>query len=170
MRPIQMEDADSIFEYRSDGGVNQYQGWIPKSIHEVHDFITNNVSHEMNRLGTWVQFVVIQKDSNKLIGDIGVHFLTSDSFQVEIGCTINKDFHNKGYATEALKGTISYVFDHLGKRRVIASIDPRNLPSIKLFERLGFRKEAYFRESILINGEWVDDLVYAILKDEWNAY
>jgi len=32
---------------------------------------------------------------------------------------------------------------------------------------LGFRKEAHFRESLLINGEWVDDLVYALLKDEW---
>jgi len=33
-------------------------------------------------------------------------------------------------------------------------------------ERLNFRKEAHFKESLLINGEWVDDIIYAILKKE----
>ena len=61
----------------------------------------------------------------------------------------------------------NYMFSELGKRRIIASIDPRNESSIRLVERLKFRKEAHFKESILINGEWVDDLVYAVLKDEW---
>lgn len=119
--------------------------------------------------GIWSQFVIIRKENLELIGDIGVHFLASDAFQVEIGCTLNKNHQGKGYATEALTETINYLFDVLNKRRIVASIDPRNQPSISLFERLGFRKEAHFRESLFINGEWVDDLVYAILKDEWKA-
>jgi len=32
---------------------------------------------------------------------------------------------------------------------------------------LGFRKEAHFIESIFKNGEWLDDIIYAILKKEW---
>ncbi len=38
-------------------------------------------------------------------------------------------------------------------RRIVASIDPRNTKSTKLVERIGFRKEAHFKESIRINGE-----------------
>lgn len=169
MRPIRMEDADSIFQYRSNAVVNQYQGWIPTTIYDVYDFITNKVSPEINLSGTWFQFLIIKKENSELIGDIGVHFFDSDAFQVELGCTLNKDHHGKGYATEALKETINYLFDEWNKHRIIASIDPRNLPSVSLFERLGFRQEAHFRESLFINSEWVDDLVYAILKDEWNA-
>jgi RimJ/RimL family protein N-acetyltransferase len=169
MRQIQIEDADSVFRYRSNAVVNQYQGWIPTTINDVRDFITNRVSPEIDLPGTWVQFVVIKRDDNQLIGDIGIHFLPSDVFQVEIGCTLSKNHQCKGYATEALTATFNYLFDELNKHRIIASIDPRNLPSISLFERLGFRKEAHFRESYFVNGEWQDDLIYAILKSEWNA-
>ena len=128
----------------------------------MHDFISNKVSPEINLPGTWFQFVVLKKENNELIGDIGVHFLELDAFHVEVGCTFSIDHHGKGYATEALAETINYLFDVLNKRGIIASIDPRNLPSIRLFERLGFRKEAHFRESLFINGEWLDDLVYVV--------
>lgn len=119
--------------------------------------------------GTWFQFVILEKAGKDLIGDIGIHFLPSDDFQVEIGCTLDKHHQGKGYATEALKEIINFLFINLNKRRIIASIDPRNGPSVSLVERLGFRKEAHFRESILIDSVWVDDLVYAILKDEWTG-
>jgi RimJ/RimL family protein N-acetyltransferase len=168
LRPIRIEDADFIFTYRSNAEVNKYQGWIPETINDVHHFIANKVSPEINLPCKWFQFVVIKKDNNELIGDIGIHFLASDAFEVEMGCTFNKNHHGKGYATEALTETINYLFEKLKKKRIIASIDPRNQPSINLFERLGFRKEAHFRESLFINGEWVDDLVYAIQKDEWS--
>ena len=169
LRPIQMDDADSIFLYRSNAEVNQYQGWIPKTISDVHDFIAHKVSPEINRPGTWVQFAIIKKDDDELIGDIGVHFLDSDDFQVELGCTVNQKYHGKGYATEALKSTINYLFDELGKHRIIASIDSRNQPSIRLIERLGFRKKGLVKEHSELNSEWVNDLVYAMLKDEWNV-
>lgn len=167
LRPIEKTDAEAVFSYRSDAWINRYQGWIPASISDVHYFINYKVSPEINLPGTWVQFVLIKKDTNELIGDIGVHFLASDTFQVEMGCTLNKLYHGKGYATEALKQMIRHLFEQLNKRRITASIDPRNESSIKLYEKLGFRKEAHFRESIYLNGEWVDDLVYALLKNEW---
>ena len=166
LRPVVEQDAKAIFSYRSDSITNKYQGWIPKSIDDVHKFI-NKVSPKIDIVDTWFQFVIIKNDSNEIIGDVGIHFLDTDKKQVEIGCTLDKNQHGKGYATEALKETMNYLFNKLNKRRVIGSIDPQNLKSIGLVERLGFRKEAHFKESILINGKWVDDLVYAILKDEW---
>lgn len=166
IRQLKPEDAEDIFEYRSDSNTNKYQGWIPVTISDVHHFIANKISPEINLPGTWFQFAIEKADDHKMIGDIGVHFLPQDEFQVEIGCTLNKNYQGKGYATEALNASISYLFNQLGKRRIVASIDPRNQPSIKLFERLGFRKEAHFNESILLNGEWVDDLTYALTRDE----
>ena len=167
LRTLREDDDESIFNYRSDSIINQYQGWIPKTIADVNDFIKNRVSPIIDRVDTWYQFAIIKKDQNKLIGDMGVHFLDSDKKQVELGCTLDKNYQGKGYATEALKKMINYLFNDLEKRRIVTSIDPRNIKSIGLVERLGFRKEAHFRESLLINGEWVDDLVYAMLKDEW---
>lgn len=167
LRPIHLNDAPAVFQYRSDSTVNKYQGWIPESVSGVNDFIGNRVAPEIDMPGTWFQFVILIHDTGELIGDIGVHFSAENSFQAELGITLGEEHQGKGYATEALREIITYLFNRLGKRRITASIDPRNSPSVALFERLGFRQEAHFRESLLINGEWVDDLVYAMLKDEW---
>ena len=167
LRSVRLDDAETIFNYRSDSVENQYQGWIPKKIDDVYNFVKNKVSSKIDLIDTWYQFVIIKKENNELIGDIGVHFIDLDKKQVEIGCTLDKNYQGKGYATEALRQTIDYLFSNFNKHRIITSIDPRNIKSIGLVERLGFRKEAHFKESIHINGEWVDDLVYAILKDEW---
>jgi len=170
LRPISLDDAEAVFKYRSDLVTNKYQGWIPNTINDVYDFIEKKVTSTIDVVDTWYQLVIIRKKDGELIGDIGIHFLDSDKKQVEIGYTLNKKQHGKGYATEAVKEIINYLFDELNKRRIVTSIDPRNIKSIKLVERLGFRKEAHFKESIFMNGEWVDDSVYAILKDEWVNY
>lgn len=166
LRPIESKDNKQVFSYRSDSETNKYQSWIPKNLGDVNEFISKNPS-EFNKPETWFQLVIIEKNTNEIIGDIGIHFIDSDNFQCEIGCTLNKNVHGKGFATEALRGSIDYLFKKLSKHRIVASIDPKNINSIKLIERIGFRKEGQFKESLLINGEWVDDLVYALLKKEW---
>lgn len=166
IRPISVNDKEAIFEYRSDSETNKYQGWIPKNIEDAEVFIAKT-SKELNVPGTWFQLVITEPESDLLIGDIGIHFIDSENQQVEIGCTLKKGCQGKGYATEALKKVIDFLFMDLKKHRIVTSIDPDNLSSIKLVERLGFRKEAHFVESLLINGRWVDDIVYAILEKEW---
>lgn len=165
IRAIAAEDAPSVFAYRSDAITNQYQGWIPKQLSEVDEFIAKNPK-DINQPDTWFQLVIIDQENKELVGDIGIHFI--DEQQVEIGCTLNKASHHKGVATESLRKVIDYLFKQLNKHRIIGSIDPDNAPSISLVERLGFRKEAHFKESLFIDGQWVDDIVYAILNREWN--
>jgi len=80
---------------------------------------------------------------------------------------LNKNFQNQGYATESIKRVIDYLFKELNKHRIIASIDPDNINSIRLVERIGFRKEGHFVESLFINGKWVDDLIYALIEKDW---
>lgn len=168
LRRIESRDAESLFKYRSDSVTNQYQGWIPKTIDDAHNFIAKT-AEKINEYDSWFQLAIINRDNDEMIGDIGIHFLDEENYQVEIGCTLAKSHHRKGIANEALKAIIEYLFVNLYKQRITCSIDPQNTASIKMVEKLGFRKEAHFRQSILIDGEWYDDVVYAILKDEWNA-
>lgn len=166
IRPVSLGDKESIFFYRADPETNKYLSLAPNTVEDIEEFI-KKTSLQMNVPGTWFQFVIIEQLSNQLIGDIGVHFLVSENSQAEIGYTLDKRFRGNGYATEALSVIIDYLITSLNKHRIIASIDPANIDSIKLVERLGFRKEAHFVESLFFNGKWVDDLVYAILAKEW---
>lgn len=164
LRPILAKDKQAIFNYRSDAATNKYQGWIPKTLEEVEQFITKS-TQEFNQTGTWFQLVIILQESQEIIGDLGIHFI--DERQCELGCTLSKSQQGKGFATEALAAVINHLFTVLNKHRIKTSIDPNNLDSIRLVERLGFRKEAHFKESLWMNGKWVDDIIYAILEKEW---
>ena len=169
LEKLEMKHVEAFYFYRSDAETNKYQGWIPYAMEDCQHFIKNKLAKEFNKTGTWYQFAIVLKDSNKMIGDFGVHFLDGDIHQVEIGCTINKKYHRKAYAKEALTAIVNHLFRDFKKHRITASIDPNNTASIRLMEKLGFRKEAHFKESILINDKWVDDVVYAILCKEWLA-
>ncbi len=166
IRLAEPEDAESIFSYRFDLVENKYQGWFPDSVEEVHDYISD-MPETMDIANICFQFAIILAEENRLIGDMGIIFTNHDNMQAEIGCTLHKDYKGLGYATEALNGMIGFLFGTLDKHRIIASVDPRNTASIRLIERLGFRKEAHFKESYYLRGEWVDDIIYAKLKTEW---
>src|SRR5665648_147181 len=72
-----------------------------------------------------------------------------------------------GINAEAVTGVINYLFSNLKKHRIIASVDHENIKSIMLLERIGMRKEAHFKKSYWSNNEWTDDMIYAILEEEW---
>lgn len=168
IRPISMNDKKSIFAYRADPDPSKYLSLVPNSEKDVEEFIKKS-SNVINLPGTWFNFVIMEQRTFEIIGDIGIHFLETDSEnkQVEIGYTLDRANRGNGYATEALSVIIDYLMVSLNKHRITASIDPINVASIKLIERLGFRKEAHFIESFYFHGKWVDDLVYAILAKEW---
>lgn len=166
LRPIKSKDNEQVFNYRSDTETNKYQGFIPKYLNEVDDFISKNPT-EFNKPESWFQLVIIEKKSNEIVGDLGIHFIGDDGCQCELGCTLSKKQQGKGFATEAMKITIDYLFNSLNKHRITGSVDPRNIDSIRLLERLNFRREAYFKESLLIDGKWEDDIIYGLLKSEW---
>ncbi len=83
LRPVKEKDAKAIFSYRSDSFTNQYQGWIPKPLDDVHEFI-NKVSPEFDIKDTWFQFVIIMNNSNEIIGDVGIHFLDADKNKLKL--------------------------------------------------------------------------------------
>lgn len=166
IRLAEPEEAEAIFSYRSDFLENKYQGWFPDSAKEVYDYISN-MPKTIDIADVCFQFAIMNVNENRLIGDIGIIFTNYNHMQAEIGCTLHKDYQGKGYATESLKAIVNYLFFTLNKHRIIASVDPRNTASIRLIQRLGFRKEAHFKESYYLRGEWVDDIIYAILKAEW---
>ncbi len=90
------------------------------------------------------------KETDELVGDIGIHFIDSDNLQAEIGFTLSLGHQCKGYATEAIIGVINYLFNNLKKHRIIASVDPRNIKSIVLLERIQMRKKAHFKKKLLV--------------------
>lgn len=166
IRPLVIEDRDPFFAYRSDPEVACYQGWAPPTLESVEDFLRAMEEVIPDTPDTWFQVGMCLREENRLIGDIGLHFLP-DGAQIEIGYSLARAYWGCGYAVEGLTAVLNYCFGQLNKHRLTASVDPENQRSIALLERLGLRREAYHVKSLLLKGRWVDDVIYAILRDEW---
>ena len=165
LRKLIGSDRDDFFAYRALAEVVQYQSFRPKEIAEIDAFLAENENTEFGADNTWFQLGICL-ENGQLIGDIGIHFL-DDGRQAELGYTLDPSFQGKGYAREAVRAVIGYLFESCNIHRVTASVDPENGRSILLLEALGFRKEAHFVESYFTDGIWCDDCIYALLKKEW---
>jgi RimJ/RimL family protein N-acetyltransferase len=85
----------------------------------------------------------------------------------ELGYVFHPESHGHGYAAEAAVELVRIGFEELGMHRIIARLDARNTGSINLLKRLGLRQEAHFVRNEYLKGEWTDELVFAMLHDEW---
>lgn len=156
-----------MYLYRSLPEVYKYQTWVPESATEVTRYITRTNISGFNTIDTWFQLGLYLRSSEELIGDVGLHFLLPDNEQTEIGFTLSPEHQGRGYAFEGVTAVIQYLFHNLEKHRIVASVDPNNTASIALLKKLGMRNEGLFKKSVRIRGAWEDDMVYAILRDEW---
>jgi RimJ/RimL family protein N-acetyltransferase len=161
-------DLDIFWKYRNDPEVAKYQGWkIPYPREKAKAFIDLIKNAGAPRVGEWIQYAVALKDTNEIIGDLGCHVKKADSRQAVIGFTISSPHWRKGYATEIIPALLRYLFVDLKMHRVAADCDVENTASYRTLEKLGFRREAHFIESFLINGAYTSEYHYGMLQREW---
>ena len=155
-----------MFKYRCRPDVYRYQIWQPADESEIREYIEKQKTLAPDTPGTWFSLAITLRENGAMIGDVGLHFHEQDPAQAEIGITLSPAFQKRGFAVESLEAACRFLFLSKGKERITASVDPRNGSSIRLLERVGMRKEAHVRECMTIRGELVDDVVYAMRKDE----
>lgn len=61
---------------------------------------------------------------------------------------------------------LDFCFDEMGLHRVQAFIHPDNAASLRLVEKLGFRREGLLRDNLRVGKVWRDDLLYALLESD----
>lgn len=172
LRALQEKDAERLYLYRNQPDVSLFQGWTPKNIKEVSDYAIEMQSRPPAAPGHWYQVVLElinsdAKETGQIIGDVAFCIDTETQKQAELGIALDTKFQGKGYAQEAIKALIDFLFETLELHRIHLAIDPDNLASRKLSERLGFRFEGHLKSSSYLNGKWYDDIIMAMLKTEW---
>jgi len=116
----------------------------------------------------WFSLVVELKAAGKAIGQVGLGVIKiGEHRQGTIGWLLGRKYRGQGLATEAARALLQFGFEELGLHRIAARTGRDNVRSWKLMERLGMRREAHFRESHVVEGEWRDEYIYALLAEEW---
>ena len=166
---LEASDGPRIFSYRRRPEVARFQFWGTDSVDSIQSYIRALAAVEPGAAARWYQVGLYLLDNDKLIGDCGFRLLDSDPRQAELAITLAPEFQGAGYAAEALPGLLGYLFTTLEEHRVFASVDPQNVSAIQLLERIGMRKEAHFVKSLWFRGQWVDDVIFAMLAEEWST-
>ena len=130
------------------------------------------LQHLLRRFGTgspaegeWRNFAV--DSDGVLVGEVGFSLVSSQHRSAEVGYMFDPDFNGNGFATESVRVMVDLCFNLLHAHRVVGRLDARNRASAVVLERLGFQQEALFRQNEFVKGEWTDELVYALLENEW---
>jgi [ribosomal protein S5]-alanine N-acetyltransferase len=168
LRNLTETDLDDFLAYRSDPEVARYQGFEPYDRQQAADFIASQKNKAFGIPGEWLQLGIIEKESNRLIGDCAVKLQEHEPRIAELGCTISPSFQKKGYAREILLRLMRFLFEENEIHRIVETTDAENISSIKLLESIGFRREGYFVENIWFKGNWGSEYQYAMLKTEWD--
>ena len=117
---------------------------------------------------------------NSVIGGIGLESHAFDRYIYEIGYWLNENFWNEGIMTAALKEFVHFIWDgHKYENmnqcltlsrivRIEAHVAVTNKPSVKLLEKVGFKKEGMHRKAHRFrDGSYGDSYSYALIKDEY---
>lgn len=167
LRRFRESDAEAFAGYRSDPAVARYQDWdAPYPVERARRFVSAMATEPADVPGEWLQIAVTLAGDDTLVGDCAFVPQAHEPRTAEIGFTIAPQHQGRGYAREAVSALLRYLFDQLGKHRVIASCDARNAPSVKVLEAVGMRREGHTVESTWAKGEWTDDLLFAVLRCE----
>jgi len=159
LRTFQEDDADSFSELMSDADATKYIGGT-KSRSAAADSVRYMRDAFISR--GWGTLAVALSDSRECIGYCGVRPLLNTP-DVELAFALKRSVWNRGYATEAAEASLDVAFKYLSVDRVVATVYPENLASIRVLTKLGMLRQGP------IFGAWPNNtaLIYSLGRTAW---
>ncbi len=168
LRAFKKTDLEAVMAYHALPEVQRYLDWKARDRGEVKAALDVMVQqHKFQRPGDIVSLAVVRKSDDMLIGQVTLRWTDATAGQAELRFVLSPAQRRQGYAREAVKAAIDLGFQEFGLHRVFARCSAKNQASAKLLKSLGLRLEAHYREHALFQGEWDEELHFAILDREW---
>jgi len=167
LRKLDIEDAISMQKIRSDERVMLYMdSERHTSLEHSQNFINENMKIFSEKKGMF--WAIIEKSSNKFIGDFAFWKIDYKHSRAEIGYILDPEYWSKGLMKEAMSVLLKFGFQELNLHSLEANINPKNDKSRGILLSFKFKKEAYFRENYFYNGDYLDSEIYCLLESDLN--
>lgn len=161
LRPWSINDLDNLVLYANNSNIAK--------------FMNDGFPHPYTKESGEAFIVFANKDNpvhifaidldGEAIGGIGLHpKLDVDRKNAELGYWLAEPYWGKGIITAAIKKMVDFGFKTFDISRIFARPFGTNIGSQKVLEKAGFILEATFEKTLYKNGEYLDELIYAIRK------
>jgi ribosomal-protein-alanine N-acetyltransferase len=167
LRRLSLEDAPSLHLAFGDADAMRHWDAPPsRDVAETEARISRSLAVDTTWYGAWA---VLIRNGDQFIGMANYHARQPWNRRLAVGWILVPQFRQRGYMQEATRALLTYCFDTLETHRIEAEIEPDNLRSIRLAERLGFRREGLLRDRACVAGEPRSIWMYGLLRPEWKV-
>lgn len=168
LRRFAQSDVPDLFGMFSDAQFMRYWSCPPyvsiAQAQELFDRKDRGVS-----AGEFNEWAITLPENDRLIGHCTIFSINKGQRRAEVGYGIGRPYWGNGYAQDAMHLMLDFAFSSLGLHRLEADVDPRNVGSVNLLDRLGFVREGLLRERWHVNGEICDSAIYGLLAPDYAA-
>jgi RimJ/RimL family protein N-acetyltransferase len=170
LRPHREDDLDDMLAFHSRPDVVRYVPWPVRDRAQTWAALQVKLDQDALRApGQWLVLAVETRADRRVVGEVLLKWDSDTSRQGELGFALHPDAQGQGLGAEAAQAMLALGFNDLGLHRITATCIAGNERSVRLLTRLGMRQEAHHVHSILFKGSWQDQLVFALLDDEWRS-
>ncbi|MBS9962041.1 ribosomal protein S5-alanine N-acetyltransferase [Vibrio alginolyticus] len=171
LRTAEIGDADMIAEYfqanreylkpfepKREEAFFSVNGWLQKLIK----------LNELHRMGLGYYCLLVRASSGEMLGTISFSSLSRFLFySCNVGYSLAEKAQGHGYMRRGLTMACDYMFNVQKLHRIQAGYMPHNKRSESVLEHVGFNREGYAKDYLLINGEWQDHVLTSLINPNW---
>lgn len=163
LRKITLEDAPEVLILNSHPEIIKYLDRESLNSPEEAINLINRIEHDLQK-DVAIMWGITAIGFDKLIGIIGFWRVVREHFRGEIGFFLHPDCWNKGLMQESIETVVQHGFTNMNLHSIEANVNPANKSSIFLLEKLGFNREAYFKENYYFQGRFIDSITYSLIN------
>jgi len=171
IRPYVLDDAAVILEMNLRNR-EHFEYWMPvKPLPEQYTLEGQRERifrhQELMKQDAYYAYGVFLSETDQLIGDVSAMFIQRGPAETcMIGYQLDAVYGGKGYMAQAVGLFVDHLFDVHQFHRIRAEVMPANVGSIRVLEKVGFRKEGIAKQNLFINDAWEDFILFALLKED----
>lgn len=167
LREFEENDWQALLAYQLDPLYLRYNPWYSRTEEDVRQFVQRFILWSQERPRRKFQFAFVLQAEQRVIGNGGIRMKTAQSWEADLGYELDSRYWHHGYATEAAQALLRFGFEELRLHRIWAHCIAENTGSAHVLEKIGMRREGWFRENEWMKDRWWDTLQYAMLDYEW---
>lgn len=165
LAPMIMENLEKYTEWMNDFETTDYIGTSSSvtTLEGERSWLERNIDNDG-------MFCIVEKESDKLIGNIGLKDINHLHRTATLGIFIgDKECRNKGYGTDAIKLLLDYGFNYLNLKNIKLDVFEFNQRAKACYEKCGFKEYGRRRKCYFLNGKYYDRIEMDILAEEFEG-
>ncbi len=163
LRPLCEADIPLLTRWINNPNIRDFVNrYLPAMEQEEHDWLKSLVARSKNEI------VLIIEVKGKAIGTMGIHGIDWKNRIATTGAIIGEEaYWGKGYGTDAKMALLEYAFNTLNLRKIMSHVKAFNKRSLAYSLHCGYKIEGRLRRQHFVNGQYWDDIVLGLFKNEW---